>query len=499
MLTGVKIFPKAERGGVKNFPTQDDFPTFCFCPQHLSLSLRRRRRFLSAAAMLSTRLASVSLSAAGDAAPSFLSLPRPLLFLILQLVPVETRLRCSEVSRAWRALLADTVFWECLGFNDLTRARFSEALFVAAVAKAGGQLRELDVRGKFACHQPLLTQAPLMAAVAANSRTLQRLRLCSCLDGLVPRNRVEALCVAAPGLQTLEANVSCSLAEARALLRREPPFGALNMRSFQVDFTSQEATSFLSCMADLQPRASLKTMHLRSAPMPSRVAWEALADTAMSLSLKQVYVSATLIGLWCVPSLARLLREGTLLRLSVGSCPHGGEIFDAETEPIVSAALRANSTLQYIRLSDVGLWNQRAGIDFVNALAGHPTLKMISLNQKIGDDAEMRDLAGAALGRLVAANTPALKLLDVHGYALSDDGLRPLFAALPFNAHLSRLIAERNGISAAFAPVVLASVRANQSLVHLSINGTMHTNDEFGYGGLSIAELREVEALVARR
>lgn len=67
------------------------------------------------------------------------------------------------------------------------------------------------------------------------------------------------------------------------------------------------------------------------------------------------------------------------------------------------------------------------------------------------------------------------------------------------NAHLSRLIAERNGISAAFAPVVLASVRANQSLVHLSINGTMHTNDEFDYGGLSIAELREVEALVARR
>ena len=154
--------------------------------------------------MLAERLASLSLSAAGDRSPSIHSLPRALLSIILLLVPVETRLRCSEVSRAWRALLADTIFWERLGFSDMTRQRFSEALFVAAVVKAGGQLRELDVRGKFSFEPPLLTQPALMAAVVANSRTLRRLRLCSRFDGAVPRDTVAELCVAAPGLQNLQ-------------------------------------------------------------------------------------------------------------------------------------------------------------------------------------------------------------------------------------------------------------------------------------------------------
>lgn len=102
----------------------------------------------------------------------------------------------------------------------------------------------------------------------------------------------------------------------------------------------------------------------------------------------------------------------------------------------------------------------------------------------------MRTLAGAALGRLVAANTPALKGLNVTGCELGDDGLRPLFAALPSNTYLGILDAERNGISAAFAPVVLAYVKANQSLRQLYI---------VGYEEVSSAELREAEALVKKR
>ena len=75
-----------------------------------------------------------------------LLLPRPLALAIFALLPVDTRLRCCEVSRAWRALLADTTFFERSDLHassDL--ARFSLPLLRAAVAKAGGQLRVLDI------------------------------------------------------------------------------------------------------------------------------------------------------------------------------------------------------------------------------------------------------------------------------------------------------------------------------------------------------------------
>ena len=90
--------------------------------------------------MLPASLGALSL----DAPPLFLdllALPRPLALAIFALLPVDTRLRCSEVSRAWRALLADTSLWTRLDLCSTSGVRFSEALFRAAVAKAGGQLR----------------------------------------------------------------------------------------------------------------------------------------------------------------------------------------------------------------------------------------------------------------------------------------------------------------------------------------------------------------------
>ena len=38
----------------------------------------------------------------------FSPLPRCFVSAVFLLIPVDTRLRCSEVDRAWRALLADT-------------------------------------------------------------------------------------------------------------------------------------------------------------------------------------------------------------------------------------------------------------------------------------------------------------------------------------------------------------------------------------------------------
>ena len=71
-------------------------------------------------------------------------LPRCFVHAVLLLLPVDTRLRCCEVSWAWRALLADTTLWACINLRASSGVqRFSEALLRADVAKAGGQLRAL--------------------------------------------------------------------------------------------------------------------------------------------------------------------------------------------------------------------------------------------------------------------------------------------------------------------------------------------------------------------
>ena len=407
---------------------------------------------------------------------------------ILSLLPVKTRLRSSEVSRAWRALLADTVFWECIDFT-VYDGHFSEALFVAAVAKAGGQLRQLDVSAGYI----RLTFEALLNAVNTNSQTLQRLRLHEGVDDL-SFELVAQLCEAAPGVRELCADVSCCAHEAHALLRREPPFGALNIHTFTLQFTrGEDEDLFLACAADLTFHgACLDKLSLYTAPLPSRVAWDALSDAAISVRLTKLSVSNTLLHPWCVPGLARLLREGSILSLRLGGSYQNGPFIDAEAEPVLSASLRANTTLTDLNLSRVDMWNA-PGINIVDALVGHSTLENITLRHEVGNDAQLRLLASASLGRLVAANPTALNHLDVAYCALGDDGLRLLFAALPSNTHLFSLSAARNGIGAALAPVVLASVKANQSLHLLFIDGH---ESEPGRGEVSIAELREAEAVV---
>ena len=428
-------------------------------------------------------------------APSIHSLPRPLVISILVLLPVKTRLRCSEVSRAWRALLTDTVCWECLDFSVFD-GRFSEALFFAAVAKAGGQLRELDVSSGFI----RLTYAALLNAVNANSQALQRLRLHTGVEKM-SLNLVAQLCAAAPGVRELSTDVTFLAAEARSLLRREPPFGALNIRDCTLEGArGQDDNLFLSRAADLTLHgACLDKLILVAAPLTSRAAWDALANVAISVRLTNLTVMFTQLGPSCVPGLARLLRDGSISALRLYGSHHNGLFVDAGTEPVISAALRANSTLTILNLTNVGLWDEPAGIALVDALVGHPTLKSVQIQSAtVVGDAVIRAFAGAALGRLVAANS-ALTSLNVSSSALGDDSLRPLFAALPSNTHLWSLSAACNGISAAFTQVILASVRASRSLRYLSIDGRKQNESDSGHGEVSIAALREAEELVAAR
>lgn len=87
--------------------------------------------------------------------------------------------------------------------------------------------------------------------------------------------------------------------------------------------------------------------------------------------------------------------------------------------------------------------------------------------QLVFGDADV-SLVGCALGYLVAANSPALKTLDLSYCELGAHGLRGVLQALHMNTHLTDLEISGNGIAADQAALeLMPAVRANTSLRRL--------------------------------
>ncbi len=179
----------------------------------------------------------------------FAQLPHALLLLILALLPVDTRLRCAEVCRGWHASLVDASLWLHLALSPESgvTCRVTDALLRATAARAGGALLSLAVVD---CLD--ITRDALLAVATENAATLREARLCigahdrdasrtcwvsaaSCqLTSELSCQHLEALLRAAPLLRTLHADVVCGAAEARRLLRNEPPFQVLRVRRLKV-------------------------------------------------------------------------------------------------------------------------------------------------------------------------------------------------------------------------------------------------------------------------
>ena len=138
------------------------------------------------------------------------------------------------------------------------------------------------------------------------------------------------------------------------------------------------------------------------------------------------------------------------------------------------------------------MWRDHAAAAaLLGALTGHASVRRLALVGEWRLSEEERLHAGALLGALVAADAPALTALDVLDNHLSDDGLRPLFEALPGNSHLRTLHCSHTDMSDAFSPdVLLPAVRANTSLRSLLVCGQVERQ---------LDAAREAEALVARR
>ena len=272
----------------------------------------------------------------------FDALPFPLLLKIFALLPVDTRLRCSEVNRAWRAMLADTTFWESIDVSihsGLTR--FSWLLFRAAVKKAGGQLRALYITGRRLETYSLCFRLLLEVAVA-NKATLMDLRAVT--EQPWQADDVRELVEAASNLRL---EVSVIIFEERdstaAMLRNEPPFQALHLRRLNM-FGNLGTEAVVTFSSHLRCHASLEEISFREAALHTADAMGAVVDACIALRLQRLEAHACYIVPAVLPELTRLVAAGALRELIVQN--QRVEMFDeAQNEEtlLFVAAVRASA------------------------------------------------------------------------------------------------------------------------------------------------------------
>jgi hypothetical protein len=210
-----------------------------------------------------------------------------------------------------------------------------------------------------------------------------------------------------------------------------------------------------------------------------------------------------------LPTLTRLLREcDVLAELSIMSrgALLGDVVVPADAQHVTAfCAALAASKLTRLALTDVCLFDSNASCyaaaELCGAVAGHPTLQELALCENRGErwntGASAVDVVvGAALGTLVAANSPSLRTLDLGRCRLRDDELGPLFDALPANTHLVTLRCCGSDLSEAFARErMLPAVRANGALRHLDAAGSNYTH----YTGSEYESVLEAQQLAAQR
>ena len=409
----------------------------------------------------------------------FASLPRFLALDVFARLPADARLLLALVSPSWRALVAEPSLWACVDLSvasGVTRA--SDALLLAVSAKARGGMRSLDVCGRVwgvdEEERPPITFDALLTAVRTNAQSLRHLRaLCPPLDRrhwrfLNGRDILDDLLRAARGLTRIEVDIRVAAFDA-SLLRN----GAVSVRRLSVHFPPASLSAFL---VDARGCLSLCELELRGRVDAGQV--EALLDFVLNKPLTALCLED--ITHAAMPSLTRLVSGGRLTTLEVWN------VNDVLAPSPAFCAAVAAAPLVRLCYSD-GLFDTlTAGLSLLAAVTGHPTLRHLSLGGNQIPPAR-RTAVGAALGLLVAADSPLIAL-DISECELGKDCLLPFIDALPRNTHLRRLYCGRNEFTHLTATRLLAAVRATASLVHLRAAGID-----------PIPALVEAEAVVAAR
>ena len=231
--------------------------------------------------------------------------------MIFLLLPVNSRLRCREVCRAWRAFLDRENMWHvCIMLPASGEKRRSEELLRAASARAGGSMRVLVANYR------TISAPELLAVVSENSASLRKL---SCITSEGPPF-IAKLLSAAPQLDTLEVIVRCSAAELVPMLRNDPPYGPLRLAMpicvgewGLADMSALAAAaplhSALTGLGFFDVRLTAETLDVLVSP--------AISQKLARLSIHTGYREANALTPQSLPALARLLTAGLLSELTL--------------------------------------------------------------------------------------------------------------------------------------------------------------------------------------
>ena len=284
----------------------------------------------------------------------FSPLPRFFVRAVFFLLPADQRLRCSEVSRAWRALLADTSLWSFLTLSTKSGCtRFSEALFRAVVAKAGGQLRVLDVYGRIGEE---LSTPTLLDALASNATSLKLLiALSPSVSTWHTPAQVENLLEAAP-LSLCFLNVHPdNVEQARRCLRNEPPYGRLRLDGLLVKGEGQlvSSESLEALCSDLVKHPTLAKVIIDQVPLCTASAMRIFVNAAIALRVKIICLVSCGCTRACVPELTRLVSAGWVGGMVISN--DDVELFEAGADTDrFCAAVRASASLVRLELKRCG-------------------------------------------------------------------------------------------------------------------------------------------------
>jgi hypothetical protein len=442
-----------------------------------------------------------SASAAPLVVAPWVALPAAFLDALLLRLSPSARARACCVSRAWRDAGARPGLWAAL--ECAAPWPWSDDALCSAAARARGGLASLSLERSFR-----VTEAALLRVLRANPalRTLalphpyldrqlaERLeeddtgdRICDRNASTVHVRDVRAVLACAPQLERLDVpRATATALGAAQLLGGAPPFAPVCVAKLYVHEHGEYArartwrfpavASLRAFAAAVRGAAWLQDLTLSGALLragdedeewngagsgdddayEARVAhWghafgmaELVDALAAAPRLERLYVEEAGFCLSLLPEaaphLARLLRDSAALRC-FELYGDGVPLLDRRGGAAVAAALRANAALTKLRLCGVGLWLcAEAALALLDALVGHPSLRQLHLRAE-HTEPQHRSAAGAALARLLAADAPALELLDVAHWTLGEAALLPVAAALGRNSHLRELDIENNG------------------------------------------------------
>jgi len=337
--------------------------------------------------------------------------------LVFAQLPVDSRLRCREVSRGWRAFLADVRFWQVCDLSAASGvARRSPALLRAASERARGTLRELNVSEWY--RMPVregvetLDDEQLLPVLRANAVSLLTLRSWKPMGGgaRATATAIEQLLIAAPLLRLLECDAFLQGVEAEGpvlRLLREPQFAPLRLQTLMISAPGVQPpldVPALAAWAATHP--SLKRLFLGRAQFEIQHALDAVVNLASSQLQTLALFECQLLPA-SLPALTRMLESRSLkeLVLNNGYAP----LFVGASVPALCTTLRA-SRLVTFNLCRMRLWESQAdSLAIIAACMSHPTLRTLDFRVNGLEHAPGRAAIEAALDAL-QASIPALHL-----------------------------------------------------------------------------------------